>query len=284
MDDEQVELAGGGVDTIAQEFNTYEDYLDRQVTSTDLFYLEDVELARQLVELGYRGNGEILRRDEFEARKEAAELSRQQKLRNKPKKLASAGKDCEGKPLLYALQQREVRQSVSRLTWRLHKKKRKEKKNKKQTLTLPPSPPKNDKLPSCQIVQEAVRSGKLTTIVFIRDRNSKGQEVSGYIDFAHRLKTENLEPVFEGRRRLVPKPTDLSFYNWETQTSTSNPTPSFQVIADNLVGLLFKNKRDRKVINVDPNSRAGDNSTRTELETDEYMQVVLFDHVTRRRH
>ncbi|GHP06772.1 hypothetical protein PPROV_000551600 [Pycnococcus provasolii] len=238
MDDEQVELAGGGVDTIAQEFNTYEDYLDRQVTSTDLFYLEDVELARQLVELGYRGNGEILRRDEFEARKEAAELSRQQKLRNKPKKLASAGKDCEGKPLLYALQQRE----------------------------------------------EAVRSGKLTTIVFIRDRNSKGQEVSGYIDFAHRLKTENLEPVFEGRRRLVPKPTDLSFYNWETQTSTSNPTPSFQVIADNLVGLLFKNKRDRKVINVDPNSRAGDNSTRTELETDEYMQVVLFDHVTRRRH
>jgi len=129
-----------------------------------------------------------------------------------------------------------------------------------------------------------VRSGKLTTIVFIRDRNSKGQEVSGYIDFAHRLKTENLEPVFEGRRRLVPKPTDLSFYNWETQTSTSNPTPSFQVIADNLVGLLFKNKRDRKVINVDPNSRAGDNSTRTELETDEYMQVVLFDHVTRRRH
>lgn len=151
MDDEQVELAGGGVDTIAQEFNTYEDYLDRQVTSTDLFYLEDVELARQLVELGYRGNGEILRRDEFEARKEAAELSRQQKLRNKPKKLASAGKDCEGKPLLYALQQREVRQSVSRLTWRLHKKKRKEKKNKKQTLTLPPSPPQN--LTNCRRVK-----------------------------------------------------------------------------------------------------------------------------------
>ena len=26
----------------------------------------------------------------------------------------------------------------------------------------------------------------------------------------------------------------------------------FQVIADNETGLLFKNKRDRKVINVDP--------------------------------
>ena len=43
-----------------------------------------------------------------------------------------------------------------------------------------------------------------------------------------------------------------SFYNWETQTSTSNPTPNYQVIAENASGLLFKNKRDRKILNVDP--------------------------------
>jgi hypothetical protein len=30
----------------------YEDYLDNQITATDMFYLEDVELARHLVELG----------------------------------------------------------------------------------------------------------------------------------------------------------------------------------------------------------------------------------------
>ncbi len=30
----------------------YEDYLDNQITGTDMFYLENVELARQLVELG----------------------------------------------------------------------------------------------------------------------------------------------------------------------------------------------------------------------------------------
>ena len=29
----------------------------------------------------------------------------------------------------------------------------------------------------------------------------------------------------------------------ETQTATSNPTPNFQIIADNEAGLLFKNKR-----------------------------------------
>ena len=59
--------------------------------------------------------------------------------------------------------------------------------------------------------------------------------------------------------------------------------PLFQVIAENEKGLLFKNKRDRKVINVDPKAVPGDNSTRTELQTDEYIQAVIYDHVTRRR-
>merc|ERR1719164_319705 len=126
--------------------------------------------------------------------------------------------------------------------------------------------------------EELVRNGKLTTIVFLRDRNGKGQEVSGYVDYAHRLKAENFEPYFEGRKKLMPKPTDLSYYNWETQTSTSNSTPNFQVIADSETGLLFKNKRDRKVINVDPKQPPGDNSTRTEVRTDEYLQVVIYDH------
>jgi hypothetical protein len=38
--------AGEGV---AGEFDSYEDYLDSQITDTDLYYLEDEELARQLV-------------------------------------------------------------------------------------------------------------------------------------------------------------------------------------------------------------------------------------------
>ena len=42
-------------------------------------------------------------------------------------------------------------------------------------------------------------------------------------------------------------------------------------------------KRDRKVINVDPMENPGDNSRRVEVPTHEYMQVVLWDHVTRRK-
>ncbi|CAD5112863.1 DgyrCDS2075 [Dimorphilus gyrociliatus] len=226
----------GGSDNIATEYGTYEEFLDSQITSLDLYYLEDEELARQLVELGYRGSGEVLKREEFEARKAAAEASRVSK-RSQQKTLASSGKEIKD-PFLRSLAERE----------------------------------------------EKNRSGKMTSIIFIRDKNSRGQEISGYIDYAHRLKSEDFEPYFSCKKKLLPRPSDLSFYNWETQTSTSNPTPNYQVMAENASGLLFKNKRDRKTLNVDPKaSSPGDNSTRTVIETPKYQQVVVYDHTTRRK-
>ena len=209
-----------------------------QITAMDLYYLEDEELARQLVELGYRGSGEVLKREEFETRKQLAEASRLSK-RSQKKTLASAGKDLGNFPFLQALAERE----------------------------------------------EANKTGKMTSIIFIRDKNAKSQEISGYIDYAHRLKTEDFEPYFSGKKRLLPKPSDLSFYNWETQNSTSNATPNYQVIADNASGLLFKNKRDRKIVNVDPRaSRPGDNSSRIPVDSSgQYVQVVIYDHITRRK-
>lgn len=181
MDDEALDAAAPVDDAL--RFATYEEYLDSQISAVDLFYLEDEDLARQLVELGYRGSGETLKRDEFEARKKAGEEAKLSKLRNQPKQLASAGKDLSHFPFLHALAERE----------------------------------------------ELVRNGKLTSIIFIREKNAKGQEVSGYIDYAHRLKTENFEPYFDRKKKVMPRPSDLSYYNWETQHSTSNSTPNFQV-------------------------------------------------------
>jgi hypothetical protein len=80
----------------------------------------------------YRGSGETLKREEFEARKKAAEEAKASKLRNAPKKLASADKDLSHFPFLHNLAERE----------------------------------------------DLVRNGKLTSIIFLRDKNSKGQEVS----------------------------------------------------------------------------------------------------------
>ena len=84
-------------DVVANEYATYEDFLDSQISPVDLYYLEvglcscflsisnvgvqiaqDEELARQLVELGYRGTGEVIKREEFEQRKQA-ELARMSK-------------------------------------------------------------------------------------------------------------------------------------------------------------------------------------------------------------
>ncbi|XP_069832799.1 cilia- and flagella-associated protein 299 isoform X2 [Dendropsophus ebraccatus] len=197
--------------------------------------MSDEELARQLVELGYRGSGEVLKREEFEARKAAAEASRLSQ-RTQQKILSSAGKELEDN-FLKALALRE----------------------------------------------EANRNGKMTSIIFIRDKNSHGQELSGYIDYSHRLKTEDFEVYFNSKKKLLPRPTDLSFYNWETHVSTSNASPNYQVIAENSSGLLFKNKRDRKILNVDPKASPGDNSTRTPIQTNLYIQAVIYDHVTRRK-
>ncbi len=198
---------------------------------------QDLNLARQLVELGYRGNGEAFRREEFEKRKSDLAERRRNALTKAVQVLTCAGKELKGFPLLEALAEREPK----------------------------------------------VRSGKLTTIVYIRDKNSKGQEISGYIDFGHRLETDNFGAYFDRKRRLLPRRSDLSFYNWSSKVATSNPSKYYQVLPDEERGLLFKNKRDRKVINVDPDADCGDNSTRTELITDEYVQVVLYDHVARRK-
>lgn len=83
---------------------------------------------------------------------------------------------------------------------------------------------------------------------------------------------------------MKPRPSDMSFYNWETQTCTSSATPNFQVIAENENGLLFKNKRDRKIINVDPKEqKPGDNTTRTMIKCHEHIQCVFYDHLSRRK-
>ena len=109
--------------------------------------------------------------------------------------------------------------------------------------------------------------------------------MSGYIDLAHRLKTEDFRQIFEGKKLLMPKPTDLSFYNWEAQVTTSNDSPNFRVDTHDEKGILFRNKRDRKVINVNPNvDPPGDSTQRIEIDCEEYTQVVFFDHFTRRKH
>ncbi|CAL8293823.1 unnamed protein product, partial [Gadus morhua 'NCC'] len=129
--------------------------------------------------------------------------------------------------------------------------------------------------------EENNRNGILTSIIFIRDRNAGVQEVSGYIDYAHRLQTEDFEAYFSGKKRLMPRRSDLSFYNWRTQMSTSHSSPNYEVITDQPSGLVFQNKTDRKVLELNPWAASSDNWSRSEVKSDLYVQVVIYDHKTR---
>ena len=48
------------LDSNLDAYETYEEYLDDQMVPQDLFYLEDRDLARQLIEVGYHGKSEVL--------------------------------------------------------------------------------------------------------------------------------------------------------------------------------------------------------------------------------
>ena len=61
FDDDEADLLDNGL----ADYANYEEYLDAQMADEDLFYLEDKELARQLIQVGYHGKGEILTKDQF---------------------------------------------------------------------------------------------------------------------------------------------------------------------------------------------------------------------------
>jgi hypothetical protein len=84
---------------IVEKYDTYEDYLGSQLTALDLEYLDDEEVARQLVELGYRGLGDTIRRDDFEARKQMF-LEKTSQKHTIPKQLASVDRDFAEFPFL----------------------------------------------------------------------------------------------------------------------------------------------------------------------------------------
>jgi hypothetical protein len=144
-----------------------------------------------------------------------------------------------------------------------------------------------------------LKNGRMTTILFLRvagrDGKSKSllskdkigfkNEVSGYIDLADRMKKEDFKPIFQKKKTLMPKESDLSYYNWDTSKAFINDSPNFRTDANSDQGLLFRNKRDRKVICVDPEKpNPGDDTDRIEIECEQYTQVVFFDHMTRRKH
>ena len=99
--------------------------------------------------------------------------------------------------------------------------------------------------------ESEVRNGRKSNIIFIRYKDKKVKETSAYIDYRERLKNDEMEGIFKEGKPLLPKPTDLSYYNWTLQKVMSNDSTFFRVDAGPKERLSFKNNTDRKIINVD---------------------------------
>lgn len=56
-----------------------------------------------------------------------------------------------------------------------------------------------------------------------------GHEISGYIDYADRLLNENWTPLFQGKKALKLRTSDLAFFNWRNKKAIHNDSANYQV-------------------------------------------------------
>ena len=76
-------------DEVVDRFETYEEYLDTFITNDDIIYLGEEEIARVIVELGYRSSGTLSREKFFQTK---AELSAARNISNK-QEVGSEGRE-----------------------------------------------------------------------------------------------------------------------------------------------------------------------------------------------
>jgi hypothetical protein len=165
---------------------------------------------------------------------------------------------------------------------------RAEREEKKKDDTYLAKEIKSDQI-SCPLMEalaareKSNRTGYESCIIFLRDVNKKGQEISGYIDFKARLDKEQATwlDYYTGKKKLSPTPQDLCFYNWATFYCSCNSSENYAIVTDVKSGLRFMNKLDRKIITVDPFGYTGDNTTRTGINSPNYLQCALYDHSMR---
>lgn len=126
------------------------------------------------------------------------------------------------------------------------------------------------------------RLGVLSTIIYIRKLTRLKHEISAYIDYADRLKNDDWQRFFEGKKKLSPRRSDLAYFNWRLNKTLLNDTAHYRPMIDKKRGLCFSNVHDRILISVDPQSiTPGVATTRVRIYSPQYDNIVLYDHALR---
>ncbi|VVC89721.1 unnamed protein product [Leptidea sinapis] len=128
-----------------------------------------------------------------------------------------------------------------------------------------------------------LRNLRSISIIFIRNFTKGGFEISGYIDYAHRLITENWAQFFKGNKTLWPRDSDLGYYHWRHGTVRSNISRNYKPVMDPDRGLLFQNRHDHKIVCPDPQQDPGQNTTKQRIYSPRYSQIEIYDHIVRRK-
>ncbi len=242
------------------KYETYEDYLDGHLTEDHKLYLEDRELARQLLEYCHNNQPTLLKREDFEEKKKQIEEARKNKNVQQPKQLASAGLDLSHSRFLQELAKKEEDIKNGRLKTILFLRyeefvdEGEHSDGEGSPTKKSASPTKAGLLRKEKMVKSPVKGAAVGKKEDAKKEPviEKKREISGYIDLAQRFQSEDFRPYFTGAKLLLPRNGDLSYFNWKTQNPTASDSRNFRVIANTKVGLLFRNKLDRKDIDVNP--------------------------------
>jgi hypothetical protein len=125
--------------------------------------------------------------------------------------------------------------------------------------------------------EKANRIGELYTIIFIRYIKDQSQ-ISAYIDYSYRLKTEDWLLYFNETEQIKPRKSDLSYYDWKYRIIILNESPNFKPIVDGKNGLVFQNKHDLKFVAVNSALTPESDLARTSVYSKMYGHVALYDY------
>lgn len=241
------------------KFATYENYLDSMVHNDEYLYIAHVKSARKLAVLK-SGVGKVYTSDEFYKIKFQISEELNPKVLSKPLYANHFHGDDE---VLQALASREQLNITKRLavsgTFSIS-----------YTIHIP----------------HIISYHCLQTIIFLQFRQSNGFDISGYVDFEQSLQNctaqvpgySDWTAIFQGRKLLKPKPTDLSFYDWHRKQCEYTDSENWRSITYH-GDLKFIHKGDLRIVPVtNKPSKFHNNVVRTLVRSKSYGTVVLYDH------
>ncbi|XP_071446994.1 cilia- and flagella-associated protein 299-like [Hetaerina americana] len=259
------------------KFANHEAYLDSLVLDEDVIRLESYTAARMVAALGCRHTGVTL----TEAKLQRLQARLREKLRPKRRKCVMASEGF--------FEENGKKQTPSIHKWRMLGTKKAEGSRLSLSTLVSDSSLQRKKqddalMRELAIREKANRMGVLATVIFIRHFNAAGHELSGYIDYGDRLESEKWEAYFEGSKKLMPNQGDLAFVHWKHGTATWKSSRNFRVILDPKRGVIFQHRHDRKTISTDPQlDSPGCSTVRVIVSDSGYEQVVLYDHLARKK-